>query len=225
MKYGIVSDLHLEFWDTATGLAMVSKLNKCDADVLLLAGDIATGFVLREYFLSLLNKPYVMVKGNHDYYNEQIDSDFKRDGAVVAATGWTNFRGNDDIGLHAEAYINDFKLINNGNDKIKYQEMMRLFKEQTDFISLNRDAPVVMTHFPLHIGALAMKYVYSSLNEYFINDLPIEFFEGRKLVVSGHTHVHHDYTIDGVRFVNNAFGYPNENYRSPKDYEVLIIDV
>lgn len=67
MKILIYSDLHLEF-----GNPIKSPLN-CDADLMILAGDIITfnqrGFEALSEFLKGWEKPVLFVAGNHEYYN------------------------------------------------------------------------------------------------------------------------------------------------------------
>ncbi len=133
MKIITYSDLHLEFghgWSLPDGL---------DADLLVLAGDIAT-FRDSWPFLNLLKdwqKPVLFVAGNHEYYTSEpmqrgenafikAITDFPhihflRDESVgidgvhfFGGTMWTDFNDNNPLAMqHAAQGMNDFRLIRN----------------------------------------------------------------------------------------------------------------
>lgn len=74
MKYQIVSDLHLEFYDTAD-IQYEEFISKTDAECLILAGDICTCSPQLDKFLEHVSKEYkyiVYIPGNHEYYGGDI---------------------------------------------------------------------------------------------------------------------------------------------------------
>ena len=66
MKIQILSDIHLEFgkWPRQV------DINKIDADVTVLAGDIGVGLQGIEWALTI-ERPVIYVFGNHEYYGER----------------------------------------------------------------------------------------------------------------------------------------------------------
>ena len=76
VKFGIVSDIHGEFWNQHS-LAKIGGLIKeqtKEADIMLLAGDIGSGpqaVKLANYLWP--DKPVCMVAGNHEYYDYIVE--------------------------------------------------------------------------------------------------------------------------------------------------------
>lgn len=226
-KYGIVSDLHLEFYSNHIFNMMLDKINSCDADVILLAGDIHSGMTSYDLFLSEIEKPYHHVFGNHDFYrNRLLVNDYIYTKDVVGGCLWTNF-GNDDLTkMLAEKHINDFRFIKTHMGNVRVDDMVEIYEFQKDLI-FESPAPIVLTHFPPSLQTIAPKYAGDPLNRYFVNDLDQEILKSnKKLWVSGHTHSVWDFTIGNCRLVSNPLGYPGgELYEIPDYYEVKIVEV
>lgn len=80
LKVFPISDLHLEFYQSATSLYNTLKPKLPDADVLVLAGDIGypTGIPHRKNYVELLNlfktkyEHVILVAGNHEYYQSKF---------------------------------------------------------------------------------------------------------------------------------------------------------
>ncbi len=74
MRLHLLSDLHFEFqrwrkiWD----------INRVDADVHVLAGDIGVGLAGIEWALRTFRKPVIYVMGNHEYYGQRPMLDLLR---------------------------------------------------------------------------------------------------------------------------------------------------
>lgn len=220
MKYGIASDLHLEFWrkhwDRIFGL-----LNDADCDVILNAGDwLATAdYKNLEDSLTNIKKPMIFVKGNHDYYGHPLDSMFFEKDEWVAASLWTNFWNNPLNELVCQSQIADFGQI----FECTPSAMSNLNAQHANFIN-NSKKQLVMTHFPPTIQSLHPRFHASNLNSYFVNNQDF-LLQGRKLWVHGHTHTDFDYIHEpsGCRVICNPLGYPFE--RNVKDYKVVIVEL
>lgn len=120
IKYGIVSDIHSEFWgkNELRQIGGMIQHELRDADIILLAGDIGSGAQAIKIANHLFpNKPICQVAGNHEYYGEVVDvtlqemheaaaacpdlhfldrdvyinSDFGKPVRVIGATLWTDF--------------------------------------------------------------------------------------------------------------------------------------
>ena len=68
MKIQVLSDLHVDF-------GVYKFNNKCNADVLVLAGDCSNGGLIKSSFekqsLFSMYKHVIMISGNHEYYNSK----------------------------------------------------------------------------------------------------------------------------------------------------------
>lgn len=228
MKVAVVSDLHLEHRTFEEYMFLSDTINKKDWDILCIAGDLDThGGTLGGFFLDFFReekRPFLKIDGNHDLYKgawtdriQPVQSSL----GFVCATFWTNFWGNYDYASYIPAYISDFSQIWG----VSPEEMIRVNKEEGDYI---RKSPMefVMTHYPPALNSLDPKFKdksYPWVNSYFINDQP-DLLEGKKLWICGHTHWAHSYWLNGCYTVCNPLGYPNEIYKSVRDYPILIID-
>ncbi len=70
-----LTDLHLNFVDTERIVALVEEVHACQADVVLVGGDIAEAHDLPSYLGALddqLQLPLHFVLGNHDFYRGSI---------------------------------------------------------------------------------------------------------------------------------------------------------
>jgi predicted phosphodiesterase len=225
MKIAIFSDLHIE-WSLNQG----PELNTNDADVIVIAGDIASHTNLdwvNERFGSEKNVLYVL--GNHEYYN----GDFNLVPNIVrsslspnirllnnesvtidnvtfhGSTLWTNFRSNPLIAYDAARFINDFRVVRH----LSPERMESLFYDATDFLEETvNENDVVITHFAPALESVHPNYKGDNLNGYFVNDCADLIRNLKpKLWIHGHTHTPFDYTIEGTRIVANPHGYPGEN--------------
>jgi len=228
MKYGIISDLHLDHWPAITHKVLIDKINSCDADIILNAGDLYENPMYRKQFISEISKPNVLALGNHDFYGGIFSSCCGVYGSEIAyATLWTNFRNGLNCELEAKKHINDFYLIDMPDgDRITPSDMIDAYHEHLKFLK-KAQCKIVMTHFGPNVKSVDPKFGDSQLNGYFINDISDkEILEmDVKLWIHGHTHSSCDYTIGGCRVVCNPMGYPYENYKDANDYQVKIVIV
>lgn len=159
MKIAWTNDLHMEFLDGQEEAKFLRKLEKCKADVLLIAGDIAQAPSIKHYLprLSNLPMPIYFVLGNHDYYkgniletrqglhsmltlipnlhwlNESGVVKLTEDVALIGHDGWADGR----FGTYETSFVqlNDFRLIRDLDfeDKTKrLKGMQKLADEAAD---------------------------------------------------------------------------------------------
>jgi predicted phosphodiesterase len=229
MRFQLVSDTHLSDFTLNT-----------EADLIVHLGDISNGN--GKYILDFvnkcneINKPYVLVLGNHDYYGASIQSsidflnanninyltdrmEYKfQDFTFVGGTFFTDFTLNaktdqdvDNNKMYAGSGIYDFYYIRNNNKLITPNDYVTLHNQQWNWIQQYRHRPnvVVLTHFPPNPVALTDYWRINggTLNPYFINTKDLTGF---KLWCCGHVHTAFDTEVNGCRVVCNPLGYPSE---------------
>ena len=225
MKFGIFSDLHMEFqpW-----------FFEPDPEVFYLnAGDTHPQMLTREYFHSIMGKNYFYIMGNHDYYGgsfKDADLDFpdervveKPEGGtltIAGATLWTNIKP--DRWWDFKEYMMDYKQIKGMN----YDRYMDTHHTHKQFL-FNSNADIwVIHHLPSYMS-VADKYRSSGGNDFFATELYEQIYymeKPPKLIVHGHTHERMDYYIGDTRVICHPRGYPNEQPWY-KEYAPKIVEI
>jgi hypothetical protein len=152
-------------------------------------------------------------------------SDVVMDGVqFVGATGWHNFdaapylRFDDQVQCWQDS-INDSRYINWGPDTYgDYRPVLQAALDDAEYIRSavkHTDLPkVVITHHIPHRNFVKVtnNHTWNLLNGAFLNtELETCMDPSVKVWCFGHTHFRFDKEQDGVRYVNNARGYPREN--------------
>lgn len=234
MKIRLLSDLHTEF---RPDISEQKYLEYCGEDVLVLAGDIASGstntFDVIKKFKKAGFPEIVFVSGNHEYYGTEIrDFDAKLarkceqvsgvhflnpgwvkigDTVFIGGTLWTDFRGSAMAEIAAATMIADFRLIRGFRPSeavLKFIMHLALFK------AINAHFPhekkVFVSHFLPAVECISPRFRGSDnlLNNYFANDLG-EWIETleNSTWLFGHTHDKVDVTIGTTRLLANPYGY------------------
>ncbi len=225
MKFGIFSDLHMEFqpW-----------FFEPEADVFYLnAGDTHPQALTRDYFTKLMGPNYFHIKGNHDYYGgtfANADMDFpdpvfleKPDGGTITIAGATLWTHIDPVRWwDFREYMMDYRSIKGMN----YDRYMNAHKTHHDYL-FNSGADIWVIHHLPSFESVHEKYRNSNGNDFFATELSHKLLEMQrppKLIVHGHTHERMDYMIGNTRVICNPRGYPNEQpwYQN---YEPLIVEI
>lgn len=221
MKFGIISDLHMEF------LAWYPP--ELDPDVFYLnAGDTHHDKVVRDLFEKKMGERYFAVLGNHDYYGNSFvnaDMDFpdtvEVDGIKIAgATLWTEISPT--RWWDFKEYMVDSRHIS-GMTYDRYMLTHMTHKEHL----FNSGADVWVVHHLPSYQSVHPKYKDSGGNDFFATELSYKILEMKKppkLIVHGHTHDRCDYMIGDTRVVCHPRGYPHENDWY-KNYRPLIVEV
>lgn len=233
MKIRLLSDLHTEFrlpYKTADFAEYRGE------DVLVLAGDIATGtdntLNVIKFFKDQGFPQIVYVAGNHEYYghnfvefNESMAEKcsliggvhFLNPGSVtingVLFTGgtlWTNFADNWMSQDAAKRGINDFRVIKGFDTNL----CAKTYYQHFDFIKQTYEhcgdkKVVVVTHFLPARECIAPRFRGPDLiNDYFANDLGGYIAEMTNATwLFGHTHDATDIVLGDTRVVANPHGY------------------
>lgn len=218
MKIAIISDLHLEFYDTFFRYNLSEMINDTEKDHLFIAGDIHSNREAREDFLSSIKGPISYVMGNHDYYFDSWFDDAFEDDIAVGGCLWTNFQNDPITARLAARSINDFGAIKDWTvDRvyaINNQHKKHIFKS---------DRKIVLTHFPPTDYCTADMFKGDPLNGYFMNKFDQEILDSdKKLWMFGHIHSRWDFHIGDCRMLANPLGYPGE---IPETFEIKTVEI
>jgi len=220
MKAYVCSDLHCEFHNDG-GSRLITEVLP-DADIAIVAGDLAVAKGLRET-MALLAGRYahvVYVAGNHEYYHSNLGEveEIRRslnlpnvhwlenqvaeiDGVrFVGCTLW--------FGRHRtelEGRLSDFHVIAGIRDWVhaKNAESLRFLDENVTAKS------IVVTHHVPTVHSIAPRYRDSALNGFFVclEAERILLERDPRLWIHGHTHDSFDYRLGRTRVVCNPLGY------------------
>lgn len=241
MKVKLISDVHFEFYEDPRLFNNDEK-----ADVLVIAGDLAVGYLpvwsaLKRFADHFENVIYV--PGNHEYYRQdmaEFDAYIQRFAlntnihflnpgmkhingiTFIGATLWTNFRDDFYAQQAAKSMISDFRIIPNfstNTARMLFIEHLQYIKMQYEAIECQK---VIVTHFLPTIECIAPKFKDEGLlNYYFANDLG-DWVQNLKDTtwLFGHTHEHVDVTVGDTRLIANPYGYNRNEYYKGEIIEI-----
>ena len=248
MKIQIASDLHLEFLRNFQGEHLVSP--HPDADVLVLAGDIASGTDAIDLFATW-PVPVVYVAGNHEFYRAdwaQVRADLRRAAAGTAihfldsdavvingvrflgCTLWTDFRAGgvaQNLAMEiVEDSLNDYRIIRttagtlSARDTLDDHEVARAWLER-ELRQPFAGHTVVVTHHGPHERSVHPRFAGNPVNAGFVSDLS-DLLPLAGLWVHGHVHDSFDYVSGDCRVVANPAGYVlnRRTARSANEFEL-----
>jgi len=245
MRIFAISDIHVDYDVNTQWVANLSTLEYQD-DVLILAGDVSDTRRLLDWCLSTLAKCFkkvLFVPGNHDLWVIRDGRDknsfqkFDEVRSVVEMSGatmqpfreqgvsiiplltwydysfgepsdelrsmWMDFRAcrwpkgvtEQDVAVHFAA-LNDEHANPVGDKVITYSHFLPRIDLMPAYIPC-----VNKVLYPI-LGSAKLDRQLRRLNS--------------KLHVYGHSHVNRQIKIDGVSYINNAFGYPSETWMTSK---------
>lgn len=233
MKIRLLSDLHTEF---RLPYKTHQMSEYCGEDVLVLAGDIASGSTntmnVIKHFLDCGFPQIVYVPGNHEYYGTSFDDfnlkmenkcteydnvHFLNPGSVtinnvifVGGTLWTNFADNPLSQSAAKRGINDFRQIRGFDVNRCAQTYYQHFGYIQDVYERRGDSKVVVvSHFLPARECIAPRFRGPDLiNDYFANNLGDYITNMSDTTwLFGHTHDATDILLGDTRVVANPHGY------------------
>lgn len=232
MKIQYISDIHLEF------LSKIPKINPI-GDVLVLAGDIGHPFAgIYKDFLVDMNykfKKVFLITGNHEFYfkeknktMEEIDEKIK---LIILDYNLKNISYLDDSYEDYEGYrfcgstlwskIINKKYLNNDMTMIKDMSIdfrNELFNNSHEFIEnvvKDSNLPIIMIthHLPSYdlINPVYKTEEYINYSQCYASNCNQLFKDPIKIWIFGHTHKECNKEINGIKFLCNPKGYPDEN--------------
>src|SRR6266700_600127 len=245
MRVFAVSDVHIDYETNAKWIANLSIAEYQD-DVLILAGDVTDTRRLLHWCLSTLAKRFkkvLFVPGNHDLWVIREDRGknslqkfddvcavvessvasmqafHDRGVSIIPLLAWYDYSFGEPseelrsvwmdyhacrwpIGFTEKDIVAHFAAFNNKQ------------------VSQRSDKVITYSHFlpriDLMLGSIptAKKLLYPILGSAQL-DLQLRRLNPN-IHVYGHSHVNHQVKIDGVSYINNAFGYPSETWITSK---------
>lgn len=226
-KVALISDLHIDSWEAQDITEFLEKLNSLDVDLIVSAGDTSNSWLLTNWFLREIQKPFFGIKGNHDYYGQKLEFCGHRtdDGKIVATTLWTSLK-DQAVAQAFMTYLNDGKNIIG----VTSQDVHRIHEISVVYLKqwMNSAKLIVTHHGPTRLSIHGKFKAYPDyINGLFANlnremeDLVLDC--PAPLWYHGHTHEEIDYTLEGTRVVCHPLGYKGERYKRMIDYEPLVI--
>jgi 3',5'-cyclic AMP phosphodiesterase CpdA len=232
LRIQIYSDVHLE-------RAPFSPPGN-DADVVVLAGDIANGAAGIAWARETFRAPVLYLAGNHEYYDgefEPVNAAMRSaagggvqlldctwtvlgDVRFLGCTLWTDYS----LASAADrpAVIEDSRKLNPDYQKIRFgarafapEDSIALCKRQRAWLAAALAEPfpgktAVITHFAPHPRSIAPAFANHRANPAFVLDLE-DAMGSAELWIHGHTHTFFDYRVRGTRVICNPRGYPRES--------------
>lgn len=232
MRLRILSDLHLEIWPF--------ELPAAEADVVVLAGDIANGAEGIEWARRAFDVPVIYIPGNHEPYDRDYGATQKAMRAAAQQTGiellecgetvlggvrflgcslWTDYslapEAERSAVIEAARRINpDYNVIRNGARTFAPEDAIALHREHRAWLAQALQRPYDGTTVVVTHFAPHPGSIAPAYAKHPANPgfvVNLEAMMGRApLWIHGHTHTFFDYVVSGTRVVCNPRGYPKE---------------
>jgi len=232
------SDIHIDYEDNRKWIEDLSNRDFVE-DILLLAGDISDDLAMIRSCFEHLSKKFfkvMYVTGNHELWvvrdgftdsfqkYDKVCEVAKEQGiiiepfhigtlSIVPLFGWYDFSFGQPTRELMDNWMDFHACVwpNNHNPRTINQHFL---KKNTAHLSMNNSTLISFSHFVPRLDLLPSyipeKYRFlnpvlgSVLLEQQIRELNPDIH------IYGHSHVNRNVIIDGVQYINNAFGYPSE---------------
>jgi predicted phosphodiesterase len=239
MRIFALSDVHVDYYTNAKWIENISTTDYCD-DVLILAGDIAHSLPLFDWCLNMMARRFrklLFVPGNHDLWVlnalpgedslqklEDVSAIVESSGAsmqplhernvsIIPLLAWYDYSFGEPgkelrsswmdyyackwpNGLREEGVAAYFAACNNhqvsaaGNTVITFSHFLPRIDLMPEYIPAK-----YRSLYPV-LGTTQLELQLRALNS--------------RIHIYGHSHFNRNVNIDGVSYINNAFGYPHE---------------
>ena len=239
MRIFALSDIHIDYDVNARWIADLSFVDY-QHDVLILAGDVTDTLRLLEWCLSTLAKRFkkvLFVPGNHDLWVirdgreknsmekfddvcEVVESSgasmqtFRERGvSIIPLLAWYDFSFGEPSEELRSVWM-DFRACRWPGGFTEKKVASHFAALNDGLASPDGDMVITYSHFLPRIDVmpdyipLACRFLYPVLGSKQL-DGELRSLNSR-MHVYGHSHVNRHVEIDGVSYINNAFGYPNE---------------
>ena len=243
-----LSDLHLEFIKPNKIEQFIKKIPSGIDEICILAGDIGNPYQLNyNMFMEFISKNFkktFVISGNHEYYNKtktiQETNKFlteyfeKFDNISFLNNNCEKYENHCFIGTtlwskitNPSYEINDVYNIPN----FDYKQYNILNMNSVDFLEdalQNNDNCIVITHHMPSNSLIDIKYKTQQMlpyNQWFYCNMDEMIYTKKdkiKCWIYGHTHTPSYNIINGIPFLCNPIGYPNENNKLDFQKNIII---
>lgn len=245
MKVFAVSDVHVDYRLSKEWLLGLSA-SDYRKDILILAGDLTDNLqLLEQCFRSLSTKfsKVLFVPGNHELWvvRDKIKTSFQKFDrileisadcgvstdiyqqgrfSIVPLFGWYDFSFGKPC-AQLKSTWSDFRACNWPDGYGEPEVTDHFISMNTDKLNLTNQVLISFSHFLPRID-LMPAYIHSS-QRYLYPVLGSTLLAGQintlkpDIHVYGHSHVNRRVEIEGVHYINNAFGYPAETRITRKE--------
>lgn len=213
MRFGVFSDLHMEFHNWMYELQEgMTYLN---------AGDTHTYPFsdLIDRWAKECGATIISIPGNHDYYNTKFPTPGMgqvRNSFVTAATLWTHLSIGDYERFRRG--MNDFRMIQGATEeayKAAHESDLKFIMDHPNPVVMTHHSPSFLSCHPTFAGDPLNPLFHSNL-EHVIEELSPVYW------IHGHTHKPMRYKIGKTEVICHPRGYPGEN---PADYKPLYLEI
>lgn len=253
MRIFAVSDIHIDYQENLHWLLQLSKYDYRD-DCLILAGDVSDKFDKLEQAFEHLSKIFAevfYVPGNHELwvengsqehshskffrilelakqYNINIQPKSFGNLRIVPLFSWYDLSFGELTEKLQQSWV-DFRRcrwpqeLNNAN-----AQNLFFLKQNLPNLNSVKEQTLSFSHFLPRIDVMPtfiperFRFVYPALGSRKLDEHVRK--TGASIHVYGHSHVNRDITIEGVRYINNAFAYPSETRISAKSL-CLVVEI
>jgi Icc-related predicted phosphoesterase len=245
MRVFAVSDIHVDYDANAKWIAGLSTTDYRD-DVLILAGDVTDAARLLGWCLSTLAarfKKVLFVPGNHDLWVIRDDrakhslqkfadvcavaessgvsmQAFRTRGvAIIPLLAWYDYSFGEPSEELRSMWM-DYRACRWPSGVAEKEVAAHFAAVNEKQVSLWGDTVITYSHFVPRIDVMpdgipsAQKLLFPILGSAHVERQLRRF--NASMHVYGHSHVNRQVTIDGVSYINNAFGYPGETWITSK---------
>lgn len=238
MRVFAVSDVHVDYIENREWLTQLSSVDYRQ-DILILAGDVTDDLLILEQCFSELSEKFLkvlFVPGNHELWvsRDNVEDSIEKfrlicgialahdiviepfhigSLSIVPLLSWYDFSFGEPSTQLLKTWT-DFKACR-WPDEMQVGQITAYFTEQNKAnLQINNRTVISFSHFlpridlmPIYIPQV-YRYIYPALGcvtlEQQIRELAPDIH------VYGHSHVNRCVTLDGTKYINNAFAYPSE---------------
>ncbi len=250
MRVFAVSDLHIDYEVNGRWIAALSALDYRD-DILVLAGDVSDTRKLLGWCLAELAKRFrrvLFVPGNHDLWVlregrgqdslqklEDVRTTVIAAGAsmepvleggveIVPLLSWYDYSFGEPSGELRSVWM-DYHACRWPAGTMEKDVAAKFASLNEKHPRRGGDTVITFSHFLPRVDLMPVfipgrgRLLYPVLGVAGLDEQVRE--RGARIHVYGHSHVRRQVTIDGVSYVNNAFGYPGEWWVSSKTLKCI----
>lgn len=244
MRVFAISDIHVDYSENLEWLTQLSSVDYRQ-DILILAGDVTDNLlILEQCFAELSDKFFkvLFVPGNHDLWvtrdktknsiekfqlvrNAALANDITMDPyhidglSIVPLLSWYDFSFGEPCSQLLKTWT-DFRACRWPDEMQPAQITSYFMDKNEESLQVSNHTVISFSHFLPRIDLMPMyipkiyRYIYPALGCVTLEQ------QIRKLVpdihIYGHSHVNRNVTLEGIKYINNAFAYPSEKTISNK---------